>query len=263
VVAFDIDRYASLAGRLDTTSIDFGCFSHEPIDEATLRCLRYMHDVEYHTVCYLRDLLVTRAHKDPEVTTFLTIWAYEETWHGEAIGRVLAAHGEPAARARVGGVRSSLGWRDHVRPILSQAGSVVTKDFTAVHMAWGAINEWTTQSGYAQLARRSGHPVLTELLRLVMRQEGRHIDFYTSQARTRLASSAAARRLARWALGRFWRPVGSSLMPEEEVRFMARHLFGDVQGRAAAARVDRQVSRLPGLDGMRLLTRAVDELGAA
>ena len=42
--------------------------------------------------------------------------------------------------------------------------------------------KWTTQAGYAQLARLSGHPVLSEVLGRIMRQEGRHIDFYASQA---------------------------------------------------------------------------------
>ena len=55
-----------------------------------------MHDVEGHTVCYLRDVLVTRAHRDPDITSFLTLWNYEEFWHGDAIGQVLAAHDEAA-----------------------------------------------------------------------------------------------------------------------------------------------------------------------
>ena len=58
-----------------------------------------MHDVELHTICYLRDLLVTPAHNDPDVTTFLSCWAYEELWHGEALGDVLAAHGRPSGAA--------------------------------------------------------------------------------------------------------------------------------------------------------------------
>lgn len=40
-----------------------------------------MHDVEHHTICYLRDVLVTDAHRDVEITTFLTFWVYEEHWH--------------------------------------------------------------------------------------------------------------------------------------------------------------------------------------
>ena len=58
----------------------------------------YMHDIECHTICYLRDLLVTSAHRDPEITTFLTFWSFEEYWHGEAIATVLRAHGEPPGR---------------------------------------------------------------------------------------------------------------------------------------------------------------------
>lgn len=259
--AFDIDRYAKLAGRLDVSGVDFTAFADQPLDDSSLRCLRYMHDVEHHTVCYLRDLLVTRAHKDPDITTFLTIWAYEEQWHGEAIGKVLAMHGEPAATARVENLRQGLGWRDHVRPLLSQVSSAITRDFTAVHMTWGAMNEWTTQAGYAQLARRSGHPVLSDLLRRIMRQEGRHIDFYATQARERLGGSAKARKLTRWALQKLWQPVGSGVMPDEEVRFLATHLFGDEEGRGAAARIDRQLARLPGLEGLTLLSSAVDRLG--
>ena len=37
-----------------------------------------MHDVEHHTTCYLRDLLVTSAHEDPAITSFLAMWAIEE-----------------------------------------------------------------------------------------------------------------------------------------------------------------------------------------
>ena len=95
--------YTKRAGRVELDGIDFDDFRTHRSTSGTLRCLRYMHDVEHHTVCYLRDLLVTSAHRDPEVTSFLTMWAFEEYWHGDAIGAVLAAHGEAAGRAdRVG-----------------------------------------------------------------------------------------------------------------------------------------------------------------
>ena len=87
-----------MSRRLDTTGLDFDAFRSQPLDESVLRCLRYMHDVELHTVCYLRDLIVTSANRDPEITAFLTMWNTEEYWHGEAIGSALAAHGEPAKR---------------------------------------------------------------------------------------------------------------------------------------------------------------------
>ena len=259
----DIDAYKERAGRVDLEGIDFDAFRTQPLDPATLRCLRYMHDIEHHTVCYLRDLLATPAHADHEVTTFLTMWNFEEYWHGEAIGRVLAAHGEPNGGRRVEAMRRSLRWSNRVGPTLHAVGSsLVGASYTAVHMTWGAINEWTTQAGYARLAARAAHPTLTELLRRIMRQEGRHVDFYASQAGQRLAGDRRAQRLTRFALTRFWRPVGSDVMPEAEVRFLVNHLFGDDGGAAVVERLDRNIHRLPGLDGLHLL-RSAAQLRAA
>src|SRR5262249_18242365 len=234
----DIDTYTKRAGRLNLDGIDFDTFRPQPLDRATIRCLRYMHDIEHHTVCYLRDLLATPAHADHEVTSFLTMWNFEEFWHGDAIGRVLAAHGEPAGPRRVEALRRSQRWTDRFGPTLHALGSsIVGASYTAVHMTWGAMNEWTTQAGYARLAARADHPTLTELLRRIMRQEGRHVDFYASQAMARLAGNRRAQRLTRFALTRYWRPVGSDVMPETEVCFLVNHLFGDGDGAAVLGRL--------------------------
>lgn len=245
------------SARLDLDGIDFDAFREQPLDPDALRCLRYMHDVEGHTMCYLRDVLVTRAHKDPEITAFLACWSYEEHWHGEAIAKVLEAHDEPAGLSRLQAMRARLKRTDSLRPLLFSVGNAVTRHLTAVHMTWGAINEWTTQAGYARLSAQAKHPVLAELLRRIMRQEGRHIDFYAAEARRRLESSPAARRLVRGALRRWWAPVGSGVMPAPEVEFLATYLFADDNGLEVARRIDRQVERLPGLDGLHLVEGAV------
>ncbi|MGH9088657.1 MAG: ferritin-like domain-containing protein [Acidimicrobiales bacterium] len=246
------------SARLDVNDLDFGAFADRPLDESTLRCLRYMHDVECHTMCYLRDVLVTRVHADPEVTAFLACWCYEEHWHGEAIARILAVHGEPAGPERVAAMRRSLPARDRLQPLLYLVGSSLTSHIVTAHMTWGAVNEWTTQAGYGRLAAKSGHPVLAELLRRIMKQEGRHIDFYAGQARRRLESSRMAQRLTRVALRRYWTPVGAGVMPGAEVDFLIDHLFGGAEGLAVAQRIDRQVDRLPGLSGLGLVERAVE-----
>jgi len=256
-----ISSYKSRAGRLDTEGIDFSAFESHPLSPDTLRCLRYMHDVEHHTVCYLRDLLMSPAHRDPEVTSFLACWVFEELWHGEAIGAVLEAHGEQAGAPRVAALRRRRRWRDSLDAVAHLAGSTIAGDsFVALHMTWGAINEWTTQAGYARLAAVEGHPVLSDLLRRIMKQEGGHIDFYASEAQRRLDVSAGARRLTRRALRRFWRPVGSGVMPNEEVSFLVRHLFSDTSGREVVARIDRRVDQLPGQEGLALVSQAVDRL---
>ena len=144
-MGFDLADYKARTGRLDAAGIDFDAFADQPLRPEPLRCLRYMHDVEFHTVCYLRDLLLTPAHKDPDVTAFLSFWVYEEYWHGDAIARVLSVHGETAGESRVGPMRRALGFRDRVAPFGHMlAAAIGGTDYTAVHMAWGAINEWST-----------------------------------------------------------------------------------------------------------------------
>jgi hypothetical protein len=251
------ERTSRRSEALDLSGIDFDQFVRKPLDAATLRCVRYMHDVEHHTVCYLRDLLVTPLHKDPAVTTFLAIWAYEEHWHGQALGEVLKAHGESGNHERVTVLRDSLGALDRLRPVISQLTTSVIPGSVAVPLAWGAVNEWTTQAGYARLAELADHPTLTELLRRIMRQEGRHIDFYSHEAALRLGQHAIARRTARFMLHRFWAPVGSGVMPAREVSFLIQHLFGGEAGRASLARIDRQIDRLPGLADLHLASRAI------
>lgn len=262
-MAFELSDYTARAAPVQVEDLDFSAFERDPLPAGALRCLRYMHDVENHTVCYLRDLLVTRAHRDPEITTFLTFWNFEEYWHGAAIARVLAAHGEPSGLERVAPMRHSLGWSDRVAPLATWLVSAVSSHIVAVHMTWGAINEWTTQAGYARLVARAQHPVLGELLRRIMRQEGRHIDFYAAEARRRLQASPKAQRVTRFALRRLWSPVGAGVMPRAEVAFLIDYLFGDDDGRAMAERIERRVDRLPGMNGLALITGAVDHYGAA
>jgi hypothetical protein len=99
--------------------------------------------------------------------------------------------------------------------------------------------------------------VLTELLDRIMRQETRHVAFYASQARDRLAASRRAQRLTRFALRRFWAPVGSGVMPDVETRFLIGYLFGGEDGGAVAGQIDRKIDKLPGLSGLGLVSRAV------
>ena len=261
---FDIDAFKSRSIPVTLDDIDLHDFVEHPLDPATLRCLRYMHDVEYHTVCYLRDLLVTPAHRDPTVTTFLTLWNVEEMYHGDAIGAVLAAHGEPAGRSRVTETRQRLGRFDRIAPAAHAIGSIVVGSaWTAVHMTWGAVNEWTAQAAYARLGQLAEHPTLSTLLARIMRQEGRHADFYARQAERRLRDDARARWLTRTALRRWWAPVGSTLLPRREVTFLASHLFTGAEGRAMTRRIDRRLDQLPGLSGLELTTGAAQRLVAA
>jgi hypothetical protein len=255
----DVMEFARTSRPVQVDDLDLDhAFEDQPLSPETLRCLRYMADIESHTVCYLRDLLLTESHRDPRITTFLTTWAWEEQWHGVALGQVLAAHGVESGDTRVAAVRAGLGMRDRLGPLLTTVGSALArKDFVAVHMTWGALNEWSTQAGYARLAALEPHPVLVELLERISRQESRHIAFYATEARARLAESPRARKLVRVALNRLWSPVGSGVVPKEETAFLVQHLLGGPEGDRAVASLDAKLHRLPGMDGMGLVAREV------
>ncbi len=260
-MAFDLATYKRITGQLDLDGIDFDAFRDQPLAPEHLRCLRYMHDVEQHTTCYLRNLLNTKAHHDPEITSFLTMWGFEEYWHGEALGRVLEAHGEPGGDVRVAAMRQRLGWKITASPVLWMAFSAATKHFLAVHMTFGVINEWTTQGGYARLIAQADHPVLTELLRRIMKQEGRHIDYYRTQAHDRLEASRGAQRTTRFMVRKLWDPVGAQVMPLPETQHLVTSLFADEHGRVVSDRIDRRVDALPGLAGLGLMQGALQKYG--
>src|SRR4029450_4049580 len=111
-----------------------------PLGAATVRTLRYMQDIESHTIIYVRQLLATRAIDDPDVATFLARGFYEETFHGRALARLLAAAGESTVERQ----RSRQPWLMHVEDQVLALVSRVWPDFVGVHMTWGAINELTT-----------------------------------------------------------------------------------------------------------------------
>ncbi|MDV6011380.1 hypothetical protein [Haloechinothrix sp. LS1_15] len=260
-MGFCVDDYARAAAPVRWDDIDLTVFRDRPLSPGTLRVLRYMCDVESHTVCYLRDLLVTPSHADPEVTTFLTMWNYEEYWHGEVLADVLSAHGVPTGSAHVREVRLRQGWRDKLAPIKqSVIANLVGDDFVATHMSWGAVNEWLTHAGYTRLMRIENHPTLTELLSRIAAQETRHIAFYATQARERLGRSSRAQRLTRFALARAWQPVGANVMPRAEVRHLVGHLMSGTDGDKAADRVDSKIDTLPGLSGLHLVRRRTESL---
>ncbi len=247
---FDLDRWVARSGALDLSEVDWDAVPAHPVAPEVVRVLRYMQDIESHTIVYLRQLLATRAIDDPEVATFLACWFNEETFHGRALDRFLAAAGcPPGPRPRA---RSDVGLVARLEELATRLVSRAWPDFVAVHMLWGAINELTTLTGYRRLSAIAGHPVLGDLLGRIIGDESRHFFFYYKQAERRLAAPRVAR-VARLLIERFWAPVGSGVQPLAELRFLAATLLAGREGEAAARKVDATIRRLPGMEGIPLL----------
>lgn len=273
---FDLDKYLRASKRVDLSSVEWARIREHPVTTAEARCLTYMMDIETHTVVFLRDLLATRASFDPEVTAFLSCWVYEELWHGEAFSRFLGEAGYrvaptfedvsgddpfPTRVDRNQWVRQKFGTKGYVSHIGTLLGSALFRDFVAVHMTWGAVNELGTLTGYHRIIAKTEHPVLIQLLQAVIKDERRHFAFYRAQARMRLARSRQARTITRWALEHLWAPVGTGVRPQAETDFVIRSLFGDADGMVAVKEMEATLGELPGLEGSRFLTDALE--GAA
>jgi rubrerythrin len=274
IVEFDLDRYLRNSKKVDLSGIDWREIPNHALTDGDVMCLHYMMDIETHTVIYLRDLLATRVSADPQITAFLSCWVYEELWHGEAFSDFLRAYGievptepklpdgstpMPTRRNRWRELRVRLGIGNGLGLLPTMVGSMAARDFAAIHMMWGAVNELTTLTGYHALIRRSNHPELHKLLRKVIRDERRHFAFYRAQAKARMQRSCTARRLVRWALTHLWTPVGAGVKTEEEVDALGIYLFGDGSaGREQVMEIDRTIADVPGLEGMRLLEDYLD-----
>ncbi len=150
---------------------------------------------------------------------------------------MLAAHGEPVGRPRVDAPAPVAGGEgparaDDARPRVAAGRPVVHR---RAHDVGG--DERVDDAGRLRPARRPRRApdVEPSCSGRIMRQEGRHIDFYATQAIARLRGNGQAQRLTRIAVRRYWRPVGSDVMPEAEVEFMVGHLFGGAAGRPSSS----------------------------
>jgi len=257
-MSFSIERYKEESKKVETAGVLWEEVTSSKLSNGDLFCLHYMMDIENHVPLYLSHLLVTRACMDPILTAFLACWNYEELWHGENLGRFLNLYGiEFDTQERIANVRANLGLQNSLSILSTMAGSWLLKDFSSVYLSIGAINELSTLAGYAALIRKSGHPVLKDLLSRIIKDERRHYAFYFNSAKEWLTDNQKAQRIDRWMLDRVWVPVGQGVKSQEEVDALALYLFDDEQGEADLVLIDEKIGKLPGLSGIKLLSRSL------
>ena len=144
-MTFDIERYKANSKKLDLDDIRWDLVREHELEQAAIDSMLYMMDIETHTVIYLSELLVSKACMDPVITAFLSCWAYEEMYHGEAFVRFLREYGIPVSDQQARGasrLREGFGRVNAVMAIMF--GSYVFPFFPALYLTVGAINELTT-----------------------------------------------------------------------------------------------------------------------
>jgi hypothetical protein len=211
----------------------------------------------------MRDLLAGHSTRDPEIVHFLSAWVYEELCHGRAIDKLLTVSGYPSEPDRVARLNESASFQEFLEAFLSQGAAWLTPRFIAVHMTWGAINEATAAAAYQALERRTKNPVLATLVSRMARQERRHMSFYWHQANKRMQGDRITQRLVQFAIKRFWHLVGAGVGGQENLAFIAAHLFGDEEARRSLVHADRLIAQLPGMEWFNLITERTCERALA
>lgn len=256
-MAFDIERYKENSKKIDLSDVDWSRAKDYPLAQGAVDAMTYMMDIETHTVIYLSELLVSRACMDPEITSFLSVWVYEEMYHGEAFVKFFRAYGIPVSDERPKEIRLKEGFGRVSAVLTIMFGSYLLPFFPALYLTVGAVNELTTLTGYRQLQKKTDNPVLHAILERIIKQERAHYAFYRSMSERLLAESAVARGVVRRYFQSRPRVVGEGVKNEAEIDQLSHYLFDGQDGLAAAASVDQQIAQLPGLKGFDMLQRAV------
>lgn len=245
-IGFDIEKYLNHSKKVDVSDLDFSTARDYPVSDNEKRCLTYMMDIESHTIVFLKGILSTCAIRDPETTSFLSCWAYEEFFHGRTIRKFLEAAGLHFSPTRSADIQKDATFREWLEGMGASFLCQLTRHFHAIYLTWGAISELTTLEAYGVLASRSENPILSEMLGRLAKDERRHFAFYYNKARRQLVHPYA-QKLTTFVLKKFWLPVGAGLKPDEEVSFISRFVLGDARGATVAARIDATIAKLPGL----------------
>ena len=233
-------------------SINWRDVKRFPLPSKFVPFMIYMRDVETLTEIYYQQLQRTPTGKDKIIGKFMERWGVEELTHGELLNRFLNEAGIKTDAAWQTRTKREIPWHYNVNSYLT---TILTncfgRTFTGVHMAYGAINEMSTLQGYRRLIELANHPILTQILKPILREESVHTQFYWNVARLELQRSEIAQKVAKYVIKKFWVPVGQGPKPASEANYTINTLFGDPQGLDWIDKnITQRIQQLPGFSGV-------------
>lgn len=254
IPAFQLEKFINASRPLDLSGIVMEDAAQYGLSPSEVKVIRYMQDTEFYTVHYMKALMETRALADNEARSFMVCWGYEECYHGRALAKILEVCGHEPSKRSIEEFARPRKLAEVVQDFGGRVLSMISPDFLATHMTWGAINELTAIHAYTRLAELSGNPVLAAVARRLVKDERRHFAFYYAQAKRRLGTPLA-RKMASMSLKALWEPVGGSMAPLAERDFVGCYLFEDEAGRARLRDVDETIAKLPGMEWFDLVSK--------
>lgn len=230
-----------------------------PLDKKFIPVLLYMRDVEVLTDMYHRELRRTPTGRDPIIAKFMERWGVEEVTHGQVINRFLNEAGYETPKDWQSQTNKNVPKSYHTYTyLLTSLTNLLGSRFTATHMAFGAIHEMSTGQAYRRMKDLAHHPVLSQILDGIIREEAAHTHFYRSVARLELQKSETAQKMARKVVEMFWRPVGQGSLAKKRAEYSIGMLFS---GEGGVDQLDRTVTQrarqLPGFADLTKVTQRI------
>jgi hypothetical protein len=230
-----------------------------PLDPRFVPVLLYMRDVETLTDMYHRELQRTPTGRDPHISKFMERWGIEEVTHGEVLNRFLNEAGYETDEKWQSQVRQNVThtYNAYTYLITTLTNFIGTK-FTATHMTFGAIHEMSTAQGYRRMKDLADHPVLTQILNAIIREEAAHTKFYWNIARLELRKNDFAQKIARFVIDHFYTPVGQGSLAKKRTEYALGTLFGDNESLEVIDKtVTQRVRQLPGFADITKINEAI------
>lgn len=254
----DIAQHIAVSQKIEFEDLDWDAARRVGLTEKEVESLLYFADIESQTVHYFLEVAKLKVARDPELLTFLTMWNYEEYFHSYAITRLLAECGvdvesatERATKVRAG-ARFKAKFEDFMQSMIAK---LMPKNFVALWMFWGSLQECLTTQAYEELATNTQNPILAELCRRIAKQERRHFAYYFGQAKKKLEGQRFAQRMTRWIAKKFYAPVGGGVKTDEEGARLVAQLFPNERIFEVMGYIEKRMAQLPGMEGLDCCTR--------
>jgi rubrerythrin len=253
-IIVELERILKITHKLTIDDIDWEAAARAGLTEDEKFVLTYFSDIESQTIMYMRDLLHTSAVDDPDVIGFLSVWNYEEYFHGYALAKLLKVCGVDLEDERIASLKRKSTFMNKVESLASKLISkIYDQKFITMYMTWGAIQEFTTHAGYQRLRETTNNPVLAELTKRIMKQERVHFAWYYNSAMKRLTENPDHQKFTRKMLERYWSPVGAGIKTNDEVKRLFTTLFGNENADSLVDAVDGKLAALPGMEGISIV----------
>lgn len=236
-----------------------------PFDEKLIPVILYMRDVETLTDMYWQELRRTPTGRDPVISKFMERWGIEEITHGEVLNRFLNELGYETDADWQKQIRRDVSTSYHINTFLiTSLTNLIGSKFTATHMTFGAVHEMTTAQAYRRMMEIADHPVLTHILKAIIREESAHTQFYWSIARLELRKNDLARKLARKVIEHFYYPVGQGSLAKERTKYVVQTLFShDSALGVIDTTVTQRVQQLPGFEDINTITETIGDMAGS